>query len=341
MKYTRILLTGWMCICASGLLCAKENCRRTHLDMPVTICDTTLSRQVSAAADRPVSSLTIETRGALAKVKERIGMSKTRWGIAMTAPGDTLNVTLHFGNTDFGDMLDRRIALITVTRNNIQLYSHEAKGFRMSSGDLNTLTLTLSDSTLCISGGGERDHQLAEVDIKSRFEPTDAHVWSEGKLLLTVFSTETCSPFSHALGTTYTHEQLRKRFQSTHDPIESYWTYFDRSNDPMYAKLGGRYTLAVIKREDAATSSYQSHAYDIVYISGAKTLGENWQPMMLKGTLRTTIFQGHYDLEWIDSTFDRISDDIHATLDSDNSLLTLSFPLLKTTIRFSKMPVEK
>jgi len=329
-------------------LCAKENCHRTHLDAPVTICDTTLSRQI-ATADKPVESVTIEARGALAKTKERRGMSKTRWGITLTDSDDTLNVTLHFGNTDFGDILDRRIAIITVTRNGKELYSREAEGFRMSSGDLNTLTLILSDSLLCISGGGGHSRQIAEVNINGRFKPTDAHIWSEGQLLLTVFSTETCSPASYALATSYTHETLRKRFQSSHDPIEGYWTYFDRSNDPMYARLGGQYTLAIIKTKpqsksatpDTSSTAFISDSYDIIYISGAKTLGESWHPMMLKGSLHATIFQGHYNLEWIDSTFERITDDIHATLDSDDALLTLSFPMLRTTIRFSKIPTGK
>ncbi len=339
MKYITLLVTGWMCVCTSGLSHADDNCRRTHLDAPVTICDTMLSRHV-ATGDTPASSFTVEARGALARAKERVGMSKTLWGITLTSPSDTLDVSLHFGNTDFGDMLDRRIARITVTRNGAELYAAEAEGFRMSGGDLNTLTLSLSDSTLNISGGGERSRQLADVHIHNSLSPCDARIWSRGQLLVTVFSTETCLPPSHTLATAHTPATLKERFQSRHDPIEGYWTYFDRSNDPMYARLGGQYTLAVIKRDEPTATDGLTDAYDIVYVAGAKTLGQQWQPMMLKGTLRSTIFQGHYDLEWIDSTFDRITDDIHATLDSDDALLTLSFPLLKTTIRFSKMPVS-
>ncbi len=61
--------------------------------------------------------------------------------------------------------------------------------------------------------------------------------------------------------------------------------------------------------------------------------------MMLKGRLKPTIFVGHYDLEWIDSTFAPIDRDIHATI-TDGAILTLSFPLLKTTLRFSRMPLK-
>ena len=59
--------------------------------------------------------------------------------------------------------------------------------------------------------------------------------------------------------------------------------------------------------------------------------------MMLKGTLRRAAFIGHYDLKWIDATFRPIESDLHAILE-EGSLLTLSFPLYKTTLRFAKLP---
>ena len=59
--------------------------------------------------------------------------------------------------------------------------------------------------------------------------------------------------------------------------------------------------------------------------------------MMVKGRLKPTVFIDHYDLEWTDATFETIDRDIHASV-TDNAILTLSFPLLNTTFRFSKMP---
>lgn len=335
MKATGMILTGWMCICTSGLLYARDNCQRSHLDKPVTITDTMLTRQLSPSGI-PMQSSTVEVRAALAKSKERRGMSKTRWGIALTSPSDSLDVSLQFGNTDFGDMLDRRIAVITVTRGGEILYSSEVDGMRMSAGSLNTLSLSLSNGQLHISGGGERSKELCAVDLASPFTPTDARVWSQGELLVTVFSSETCHAPSYTLATHHTVESLQKRFASPHDPVEGFWRYFDRTNDPKYARLGGQYTLAVVRNDSIAPTDGLGASYDIVYISGARTLGADWKPMMLKGRLRPTIFQGHYDLEWTDSTFDTITEDLHAVLDSDDALLTLAFPLLKTTIRFSK-----
>ncbi len=158
-------------------------------------------------------------------------------------------------------------------------------------------------------------------------------------MYLTLFSTEVRSHPSFSLSTEYTHERLAERFKSSRDPVEGYWTYFDRVNDPVYARPGGQYTLAIVRSDTNADDT--GATYDIIYISGAVTLGDSWHPMMLKGSLRPTIFQGHYDMEWIDSTFSRINSDIHALLDSNNALLTLSFPLLKTTLRFSRIPLRE
>lgn len=62
--------------------------------------------------------------------------------------------------------------------------------------------------------------------------------------------------------------------------------------------------------------------------------------MMLKGRLRPTIFENHYTLEWIDSEFRTMTEDMHADIEQ-GAILTLSFPLLKTTLRFSKVPVSR
>ncbi len=373
MRPLSLLISGWMCLCTSGLMCAVTPCSRIHLDAPVTINDTAVSRQLVSAVSDSLCSIEVEARGALSKVKERRGLSKNHWGLTLLAPGDTVRISLRFGNTDYGDMLDRRIATLSVTRNGSSLFDKEVAGFRMSSNELNSLNATFTDHQLTVSGGGEQCRELAKVDIAG-FSPHEAQVWSVGQLLLTIFSTETCTPPSIALASGYTFEELKERFRTARDPLEGFWTYFDRSNDPQRARLGGQYTLAVVKKQqsehEASTSgadmaqptsdSFIFDNYDIIYVSGAVTLADTWQPMMLKGALRSTIFDGHYDLEWIDSTMQPMTTDLHATLDYSQgaygdgtsasvpagsvsltgSMLTLNFPLLKTTIRFSKLPMS-
>ena len=321
-------------------MAAGERCERVHLPSPLQITDTIITRHIGL--DRyDQESITAEARGALPKLKEGCGMSASCWGLTLAAPDDTLKVSLRFGNSDFGDFTDRRISVITVTRGNEELYSESVSGFHTGADRFNTLSVTLSDNTLSVSGGGEHSRKICDLNLDRCFRPCESSVWNVGTMRLSVFSTEVCHPPYKAFASGITREDLDRRFATTTDPVEGYWRYFDRTNDPMFARLGGRYTLAVIrsKNQTETEGSYPVTTYDIVYIDGAQTKADDWSPMMLKGALRSTIFEGHYDMEWIDSTFETITDDISATI-TERSLLTLNFPLLKTTIRFSKVPTR-
>lgn len=320
---------------------ARERCERTHLDSPIQITDTIISRPIDVGG-ADLESVTVEARGALPKLREGHGMSRQCWGIALTAPGDTLKVSLRFGNSDFGDILDQRISILTVTRGNETLYNNKVSGFNTAADKFNTLSATLSKGKLVVYGGGGRTHSLCDITLTRDFVPCETSVWNVGNMLLSVYSTEVCRPPHKAFASGLTREELDKHFAVSSDPVEGYWKYFDRSTDPMFARMGGRYTLAIIRNgKQSAEPEHALHlaTYDIIYINGAQTMADDWQPMMLKGSLRSTIFEGQYDLTWIDSTFDTMTDDMNATV-TERSLLTLNFPLLKSSLRFSKVPVK-
>ena len=335
----RLLLLSTAILLVTGMS-ARERCERTHLDSPIQINDTVISRPIDIDGAE-CESLTVEARGALPKLREGRGMSRQCWGIALTAPEDTLKVSLKFGNTDFGDMLDQRVSILTVTRGDEILYNNKVSGFTTAADKFNTLSVTLSEGTLTVSGGGSRSGSLCDITLDRSFTPSETSVWNVGNMLLAVYSTEVCRLPHMAFSTGMTREELDRHFAASTDPVEGYWKYFDRSTDPMFARMGGRYTLAIIRNGEQADSerSLPLATYDIIYIDGAQTMAHDWQPMMLKGSLRATIFDGQYDLTWIDSTFDTMTDDMNATV-TDRALLTLSFPLLKSTLRFSKIPVK-
>lgn len=54
---------------------------------------------------------------------------------------------------------------------------------------------------------------------------------------------------------------------------------------------------------------------------------------MIKGRLKAMPFAAHWDLLWYDSDMRLISRDINASMEQ-NSILSLNFPLMKSTIRF-------
>ena len=285
--------------------------------------------------DSAVSLVRAEVRGAMKGIGERRGLSSSYWGLSLNFPADTVCVTLRHGNTDFGDLLDRRYTVVTLLLDGDELCSEDVGGFSTASGEYNSLAFEY-DVAACeirVSGGA---HALAplcgyKLDTIGSELPTSFSVWSHGQLNVSSISWEYRNSPVASLLTSWTPASLDSYISASGDPLEGYWSYLDRENDPDYARMGGRYLLAMVKSADV------SGGYDILYIDGAEVMAKECQPLMRKGRLRPTIFMSHFDLEWVDSTFADMTDDIHASV-TDNAILTLSFPLLKTTMRFSKVP---
>lgn len=124
--------------------------------------------------------------------------------------------------------------------------------------------------------------------------------------------------------------ELTDYIATSRDPRERLWTYLDRNTDPQKCEPGGRYTLATIKDGDGG-------GYLIVYLGGADYARTDWQPLQIKGRLRPTIFRDHFDLEWYDTRRRVVSAEAHASITTSGSVLELNFPLLNSTLRFSRL----
>ncbi|MDE6049775.1 MAG: hypothetical protein K2G09_08820, partial [Paramuribaculum sp.] len=120
-------------------------------------------------------------------------------------------------------------------------------------------------------------------------------------------------------------EQIINMTENAHQPV-GICKALDRDTDSRQALAGGRYTLAIVAAEDKS-------AFDIIYIDGAEVNSDEWNTGMRKGKLIPTPFKDHYDLIWYDSQMEPIEYDATASVDQ-NVILTLSFPLLKSTLRF-------
>lgn len=125
-------------------------------------------------------------------------------------------------------------------------------------------------------------------------------------------------------------EQLAEHIRASSDAMEGFWAYLDRSNDPEKAVAGGRYTLATVRHGDV---------YQIVYIKGAEVASSAWHPLQVKGMLSPTIFRGNYDMEWITSDMQLITEDTDAQLSDDGAILTLRFPVLGAQMRMRRLPL--
>lgn len=286
----------------------------------------------------------IDVRGAMDGIGERPGFATAYWGIDLIGGSDTLRLMLRHGNSAFGDLLDKRVNMLTASIGNRVEEERDVAQFESSSGVYNTLRLTVDRDSreLSVAGGGRSVAEIFTVPFRTMELPVEMRVWSRGSLTLSSVSIETVLSPQKTLATAWTPDSLTAYLKTSEDPLEGYWQYLDRENDPQYARPGGRYLLAVVRSDagfDGSNELEEDTGYDIIYVSGAETYRDRWLPMMLKGRLRPTIFQDHYDLHWIDSSFEPIERDIHANV-TDASILSLSFPLLKTTLRFSKMPLK-
>lgn len=200
-------------------------------------------------------------------------------------------------------------------------------GFGLSGGEVNSLTVSIEDNRIILSGGYRQEFLLSDRPLTD-FIPQTVRIFNHGRVDVSSVKCITfCSP-QLQLATSHTLASLEPRFKSAHDPVEGFWKYLDRQNNPRYARPGGSYTLAVVADGEGG--------YDIIYISGAEVYADRWHEGMIKGHLRPTIFEGHYDLEWVDSTFTVHDRELSAQFDSAG-ILTLNFPLLKTQIRLSRL----
>ena len=130
-----------------------------------------------------------------------------------------------------------------------------------------------------------------------------------------------------AIATQWNKETLDRHFASSKDPFEGYWTYLDREMEDKWLRLGGRYTIAVVKNTDG---------YDLIYIDGAQVKRSNWKQGLLKGRLEKTIFTDYYNAKWIDATFRAFTQDVYATFES-GVILNIKFPIYNSQVRFSKI----
>lgn len=264
-------------------------------------------------------------------------VSSTAWGIVFDWR-DSLNyhrVDLSCDNSNlYDDLTDKR-------QMHVKAYRCQAgketmmgswvlgRGVDLDDG-LNTLSVTVNDGQAQVSVGKNELVQVGVLALDSD-EPctTLAGVYlspgAEIALERTVLSTD--SNISRRIATTWTRESLDQHFALSDDPIEGYWQYQDRDMEERWLRLGGRYTVAVVASDKG---------YDIIYMSGAQVNAQQWSEGLLKGHISKTIFDGHYDLEWIDATFQPILQDAYAAFEN-GVLMTLNFPIYKSQLRLSKV----
>ncbi len=267
-------------------------------------------------------------------------LTSTEWGLVFNRDGDGnyCAVVLSCENSaPLDDITDRRTMRVRLIRNQsgqvTELASQRiAHGVSLEDGD-NTLCVDVDERGASVSIGKSELVKVIECnlerpigDVRVGYLVGPGACVSIERAVLTIDDAQRVA----ATATTWSLEALDERFSQSTDPVEGYWRYLDRDLQDEWLRLGGRYTLALVGNGDGG--------YDIVYVGGARVMRSQWEPGMVKGHLRPTIFAGNYDLEWIDATLQPLGDeDAYATLEGGGAILTLNYPLYKSQVRYARV----
>ena len=269
----------------------------------------------------------ISNNGKHAKVKN------TKWGIVLNfiSPSDYCAAVLHCKNSAPHDLLDKRTMIcdLVKTTNGVEstLATTElSSNVNLFTGD-NLVSIECKDNHITVQLGEKRliDVLSGSVAVSEK-SSTGVYAGPGAEVAIERYILKQYSNPIEPVLTNWSRDRIDAYLKSSTDAFEGYWAYLDRDIDDSKVKLGGRYIVALIATDDG---------YDILYIDGAQVLSDKWQTGYLKGQLKKTVFQDHYDLIWYDSSFKPFKVESSAVIEN-GSVMTLYFPLQKSQIRFYK-----
>jgi len=250
----------------------------------------------------------------------------TEWGVEWYSDGQRWELEISPETDSDNDNLAIPATLIELRHNHRRIHSGRLTKGIATDGGANTLVIEWGPEKTSILFGADRPEEVFETS--SSIPDSTVRLHSRDRLRIEELITEEgVPPYNKAL-TGWDNERMRRHAETAIRP-EGIWRYLDRENDPKYVRLGGRYTLTLVRDNNGELL--------LLYNSGAETNASQWKPGMMKARLRPTQFAGQYDIVWLDSSFTDRGDEGYATIDEESRLLTVYFPLLKATVRFVRV----
>jgi len=330
MKYLISLLTALLVIPALTSRADGKSRLIEYIEGVNAVADTTISLP---AFHQGASAGIVECRAAILNDRPLQGLSSRSWGLVI-ARDYTVSITS--GNISLDDIVNEPYCLIAVTRGDSVMASAKiTRDVATMPRRYNTLIAALDKSgKVAISVGNTIPKPVLDVKlpVNPLSEPPQLTVCGQIDVSTLVAETivepvaliECLPPDSLSI--------LLKRVAGSANPVEGVWDFLDRDTDNSMARQGGRYSLLSVAGEDGNI--------DILYLGGAVVNAQSWRPGMKKGRLRPTIFNQSYELDWTDATGESMGPDCHATIEQ-GAILTLNFPLYKSSLRFSRRPAQK
>ena len=263
-------------------------------------------------------------------------ISSPQWGVVfnMDDRGNYCAVVLSCDNSaPYDDITDQRSMQVSLVKyeggNATELASATLTRGVSLEDDLNNVCVDVTGHSVQVSMGKDELEPVLEASVaRPAGEVWVGYLVGAGSRVSIERAVLTIDNEQQVSATTlWTLDALEQYLATSADPVEGYWRYLDRDMEDKWLRLGGRYTLAVVRADDG---------YDLIYIDGAQVKKSQWQACMLKGHMTKTQFSGNYDLRWIDATMEPIDEDCYATIEN-GVILSLHFPIYKSQVRFAKV----
>lgn len=256
-----------------------------------------------------------------------MSLGNPHWGFFITGDRDTVAVTVKGGEimTAGEPLPSLEIALYNVKQSRKETISL-TKNINPYDGD-NLWRVELAEGKIMISAG---DHNLNEI-VSGNFSGEISGFgflagWGD-ELLVSDISVEYSGNKEFDGKLTFDLMNLDERFQNNDDPLEGYWTLFDRELEESLIKMGGNYNLACIR---------EGENYLFYYLQGATVNAKEWERGDLKAILSPTPFEGIFDVEWLDAMKEPMNNEIKAQRGEGNTL-SIQFPYQSSKLRLRKM----
>lgn len=193
----------------------------------------------------------------------------------------------------------------------------------------NLWKIDINEKRLKVSGGIKILSPILESQVYNEILGFGFYgSWGE-KILISDISVEyEASPLSKDdTEKKYDINQLGQYFSETTDPLEGYWTVFDRELEESLLKMGGDYYMACVK---------EGEKYNLLYLSGGVVNSSDWKTGDVKAILTPSPFKGIYNVDWFDSMKTLMNYEIKAQT-GDGNTLTIQFPYQSSKLRLRKI----
>lgn len=268
------------------------------------------------------SRMGLEACVAMEGPSDRRGADRHSWSLVlMLADGTRHTVTVGWGNSDHGDFTDTRYLSVTgVMPAPVRLTSD----VDLYSGDNSIVVEIDTPGEAQVYVGNDVMNHVGAISLSA---PVDSvAIGTDGKIGLAFMAIE-CE-HDPVLDSGLDDRALEMACDPALRAPAGLWRYLDRDNNAEYARPGGYYTLVIVPDPE------EPDAFLLLYYDGAKVNAAAWKPGMIKGRMTPTRFEGRYRLQWRNADKSLLRDESHAILEGD--ILTLSFPLHQSVLRFSR-----